>query len=126
MRGVHLTFLAADGAGKATVDKPRLYYGPKAGGGVKMTGDADVTMGLAIGEGIETTLTALVTGHPAWALLDAGNLAAFPVLPGIESLTILADHDEAGRPRRLPGASTRRAAMCTCGRHPPGAGRAST
>ena len=62
-----------------------------------MTGDADVTMGLAIGEGIETTLTALVAGYPAWALLDAGNLAAFPVLPGIESLTILADHDEAGR-----------------------------
>ena len=27
LHGVHLTFLATDGAGKATVDKPRLYYG---------------------------------------------------------------------------------------------------
>jgi putative DNA primase/helicase len=33
---------------------------------------------------------------PAWALGDAGELGRFPVLPGIESLTILTDHDAAG------------------------------
>ncbi|MFN3076372.1 MAG: toprim domain-containing protein [Alphaproteobacteria bacterium] len=97
LQGLHLTFLAADGSGKATVDKPRLYHGPKAGGCVKLTGDADVTLGLAIGEGIETSLTALVAGYPTWACLDAGNLGAFPKLLGIGSLTILADHDDAGR-----------------------------
>ena len=32
--------------------------------------------------------------RPAWALLSAGNVASFPVLTGIESLTILVDHDK--------------------------------
>ncbi len=31
--------------------------------------------------------------EPAWALIHAGNLAAFPVLPGLSALTIIADHD---------------------------------
>jgi putative DNA primase/helicase len=33
---------------------------------------------------------------PAWALGDAGELAAFPVLIGVESITILVDHDLSG------------------------------
>jgi Toprim domain len=33
---------------------------------------------------------------PAWAVGDAGELAAFPVLNGVESLTILVDHDRSG------------------------------
>ncbi|MEO5375638.1 MAG: toprim domain-containing protein [Alphaproteobacteria bacterium] len=96
LQGLHLTFLAPDGSGKADVGKPRLYFGPKAGGCVKLTDDADVTFGLAVGEGIETSLTAVCSGYSAWACLDAGNLAAFPVLPGIESLLILSDRDDAG------------------------------
>jgi hypothetical protein len=55
-----------------------------------------VTRGLAIGEGVETCLAAAHSMTPVWCLLDAGNLAAFPVLPGIESLTIFADADDAG------------------------------
>lgn len=31
-----------------------------------------------------------------WSLIDAGNLAAFPALPGIGALTIAADNDPAG------------------------------
>lgn len=96
LQGLHLTFIRPDGSGKADVEKARLYHGPKAGGCVKLMGDPEVTMGLAIGEGIETSLTALVAGYAAWACLDAGNLAAFPILPGIEALTVLADHDPAG------------------------------
>lgn len=96
VQALHLTFLRPDGSGKAKVNPARLYLGPKAGGCVKLTPNAEVTVGLAIGEGIETALAALCTGYPAWALLDAGNLAAFPVLPGIEALTLLADHDPAG------------------------------
>jgi hypothetical protein len=34
--------------------------------------------------------------QPAWALLDRGNLGNFPVLAGIEALTILVDNDETG------------------------------
>lgn len=97
LQGLHLTYLRPDGRGKAEVDKARLYLGPKGGGCVKLTADADVSTGLAIGEGIETTLSALILGYPAWACLDAGNLASFPLLPGVESLAVLVDHDDAGR-----------------------------
>lgn len=96
LQGLHLTFIRPDGSGKADVEKARLYHGPKSGGAVKLTSNAEVTTGLAIGEGIETSLTALVAGYAAWACLDAGNLAAFPILTGIEALTVLADHDPAG------------------------------
>ena len=33
---------------------------------------------------------------PAWAAIDAGNLAALPVLAGVQQLTILVDADESG------------------------------
>jgi hypothetical protein len=65
--------------------------------------DDAVTTGLVIGEGVETVLAAAtqVTHRgtllqPAWAAGDAGHIAKFPALPGIDELTILADNDEAG------------------------------
>lgn len=96
VQAVHLTFLAPGGAGKAAVDRPRLYQGPKAGGVVRLTPDAEVTNGLAIGEGIETCLVALLCSYPTWACLDAGNVGDMPVLEGVETLNVLADHDPAG------------------------------
>jgi putative DNA primase/helicase len=83
---------------KASIDKPRLLFGglPKAGAVVRLWPDWSVTSGLAIGEGIETCLAAAHGFTPIWSTLDAGNLAAFPVLPGIEALTIIVDHDPAG------------------------------
>lgn len=78
----------------------RKALGPKRGGAIKLWSDASVTTGLVIGEGLETVAAAATRiGHngtllqPAWALIDAGNLAGFPVLPGIEALTILVDND---------------------------------
>lgn len=48
-----------------------------------------------IGEGIETCLAGARAGlTPCWSTLNAGNLAAFPVLPGLEGLTVLVDHDK--------------------------------
>jgi Toprim domain len=50
-----------------------------------------------IGEGLETVLSAVALDFRlAWALSDAGNLRTFPVLPGIECLTIVVDNDESG------------------------------
>ena len=64
---------------------------------MKLTTDDEVEYGLTIGEGIETTLSAIALGlAPAWAVGDAGELGRFPVLPGIDALTILIDHDENG------------------------------
>jgi putative DNA primase/helicase len=52
---------------------------------------------LTIGEGLETTLAGMMLGYaPAWALGDAGELAAFPTLAGVDSITILVDHDVSG------------------------------
>jgi DNA polymerase len=59
---------------------------------------------LVIGEGIETVLAAAtrIPYHgaplqPAWSALSTGLLENFPVLPGVERLIILVDHDFAGK-----------------------------
>lgn len=98
MMTLHRTWLAADGSGKAPVDKPRLLMKgqPKKGGVVRLWPDAAVTTGLCVAEGIETALTAARGFGLAWAAIDAANLAAFPLLDGIEALTVAVDHDRAG------------------------------
>jgi putative DNA primase/helicase len=95
---LHFTWIRPDGSGKADVAKPRLYLAghEKRGGVVRLWPDDDLTYGLCVGEGIETCLTAAHAFTPAWACLDAGNLGELPVLPGVEALTIVADHDKAG------------------------------
>jgi hypothetical protein len=58
---------------------------------------------LALGEGLETTLSAMNLFarkgedlRPAWAALSAGTLAQLPLLPGVEQLILFVDHDNAG------------------------------
>ena len=79
----------------------RKALGRKKGAAVKLWGDAEITTGLVVGEGIETTLAAATRVQhrgtllqPAWALVDAPNMAGFPVLAGGCDLTILVDADE--------------------------------
>jgi hypothetical protein len=74
----------------------RKFLGPVAGAAIKLDADDTVTMGLVVGEGVETCLAARQLGlRPAWALGSAGAIAGFPVLGGVECLTLLAEHDEA-------------------------------
>jgi hypothetical protein len=55
------------------------------------------TYGLTICEGTETGLALLMAGlAPVWCCGGAGNLTSFPVLAGIECLTVAADADEPG------------------------------
>jgi hypothetical protein len=70
-----------------------------------------------VGEGIETVAAAAtrVEHHdhhtllqPAWSLIDSGNLRDFPVLAGIESLTILVDNDQSGGGQAAADVCTRR------------------
>jgi hypothetical protein len=68
----------------------------KTGGVIRLWPDDWVSRGLAIAEGIETALSLARGFVPVWCCIDAGNLAAFPVLTGIESLTVAVDHDPAG------------------------------
>lgn len=94
---LHRTWIQADGR-KADIDPPRLLLGGhrKQGGVIRLWPDEAVTAGLGVAEGIETALSLAWAYAPVWACIDAGNLAAIPVLPGIESLTIGADNDSAG------------------------------
>jgi len=95
-RAVHRTALSARGEKIG-----RMCLGPKAGAAIKLSADAEVAQGLVIGEGIETTLSAMMLGlTPAWALGDAGAIGGFPVLAGIDGLTILVDHDANGAGQR--------------------------
>ena len=58
---------------------------------------------LVVGEGLETVLAAATRIpyenaplRPAWALGSSGPLGYLPVIPGVERLIILVDHDEVG------------------------------
>ncbi len=89
--GIHRTRLTTDGR---KVDRRML--GTAAGAAIKLDGDADVTTGLTIGEGIETCLAARQLGfRPVWALGSVGAIGTFPVLPAIEALTLLAETGDA-------------------------------
>jgi hypothetical protein len=71
---IHRTALDADGRKIG-----RKMLGPVKGAAIKLDGNAEVTMGLAIGEGIETCQAARQIGfRPCWAL---GPWARSPPLP---------------------------------------------
>jgi putative DNA primase/helicase len=87
--GVHRTRLTTDGR---KIDRRML--GSATAAAIKLDADAHVTLGLTIGEGLETCLAGRQLGlRPVWALGSAGAIAAFPVLPGIEAVAIHAEHD---------------------------------
>jgi hypothetical protein len=97
---LHQTFLARDGHAKAPVERPRLFWpGLSAGAGVvRLSSDEEVESGLFISEGLEDGQSLLDYGmRPLWACLSAGSMGKFPVLAGVESLTICPDADDAGR-----------------------------
>ncbi len=92
LKAVHRTRLTPDGR---KVDRRML--GDASETAIKLDADEDVTQGLVIGEGIETCLAARQLGlRPVWALGSAGAIAIFPILAGIEGLTILAENDVNG------------------------------
>jgi hypothetical protein len=97
---LHFTKLRPDGSARAE----RSFFAsfPKKGGVIRLCDDADVDVRLGVAEGIETSLAVATAFQrrgwfmPVWAALDAGNLGALPVVPGIETLVIYADAGAAG------------------------------
>jgi hypothetical protein len=97
--GIHRTFLLPDGTGKAAVDPVRQMLG--AAGIIQLSPDDEVALGLGIAEGIETSLAVMAAGwRPLWAAGSLDAIRRFPVLSGIECLTIFADP----KPREVAGA----------------------
>ena len=61
---------------------------------VRLSLDEDVLEGLHIAEGLETALDVMAEGfRPCWSTGSTALMAKFPVLAGIECLTVVADHD---------------------------------
>jgi len=96
--GLHCTWLQTDGG--LWRRSERRYVGRKAGGAVRLWPAEAVTYGLAVAEGLETALAVARVFTPVWSCLDAGNLRAFPVLPGEVALSIFADRDASGAGQR--------------------------
>ncbi len=99
-RGIHRTFLRTDGSGKAEMPDGGLakrMLGPSSGCVIRLTADEDVTYAIGVAEGIETSLAVInLGGGPVWACGSAGEVERFPVLDGIEALTVYADRGAAG------------------------------
>jgi Toprim domain-containing protein/CHC2-type zinc finger protein len=112
-RAIHRIALTPSG-----IATGKKMLGPVAGCAVKL--DCDVEQGLVIGEGVETSLAGMQLGfRPAWALGSASAIKAFPVLGGIEALTILVDHDAPDHNSRRAGQEAAR----TCAKRWAAAGR---
>jgi hypothetical protein len=96
LQGVHRTWLAHDGEGKAAVKTQRRAMGHLLGNAVRLTPHDDI---LVIGEGIETmlSLSEAAPGLPVWAALSSGHLGAVLLPEGLQGLYIAIDRDPAGQ-----------------------------
>jgi hypothetical protein len=93
------------------ISRTYLHEGLKVGkaktlgspvGTVRLSAEEDVVGGLFIAEGLETCLGAMAKGfRPCWSTGSAGVMAAFPVLTGVETLTVFADNDASGTGLRV-------------------------
>jgi phage/plasmid primase-like uncharacterized protein len=114
---LHKTFLKRDGTAKAELDKiyQRETCGPKKGGMIRIAA-FDPGRALLIGEGIETSLSAMaLLGLPGWAGIDADNIrTALALPPDVRSVAIAADNDERGAGPRAAAAACDR--WCSEGR----------
>ncbi len=93
---LHRTWITP--TGKAPVDPPRMPLANHSlkNGCIRLWSDEFVTHGLGIAEGIESALCLAWAMRPAWALIDAGHLSKFQIIPSVECLTIAQDQDAAG------------------------------
>jgi putative DNA primase/helicase len=93
---IHRTYLtdAARRYGKAPVDPERMDLGPAKGTAIRLS---DVAEELMIGEGIETTLSAMqMYGLPGWSAGSAIMIRELILPPAVKSVIILVDNDAPG------------------------------
>jgi hypothetical protein len=95
--GIHKRRLTPEGR---KVGKPKMRF-VAAGSAIKIDADETVSHGLGIAEGVETALSARQLGwRPMWAGGSEGAIKTFPVLSGVECITLHAEHDENGTNER--------------------------
>lgn len=95
---LHRTWLTSDGM-KAPIERPRLLLPRhrKSGGVIELAHASHFTGCVGVAEGVETALALAHSVDFVWSSVDAGNLKALPVVPGVSQLVIAADGDETGR-----------------------------
>jgi hypothetical protein len=96
---IHRTYLQADGSGKAAVSPQKMMLGPSRSGGVFLTPPAPL---LVVGEGIETTLSAmqLIKVEPGACFvagLSTSGIAGLNIPAGTERLIVVVDGDAPGQ-----------------------------
>ena len=104
LTGTHATVLRHDGRGKADLGNPeyqRETRGKIKGGVIRLT-EHDPERELIIGEGIESTLSAMEIYHlPGWSGISADNLKdAVELPPAVRRIVIAADNDTSGAGQR--------------------------
>ncbi|OWJ78004.1 DUF7146 domain-containing protein [Haematobacter missouriensis] len=95
LTGVHRTWLARDGSGKAPLDPARKAMGDLLGHAVGFGRAQDI---MAAGEGIETVLSLrqILPKMPMISALSAGHLSAILFPADLRRLYIIRDNDPAG------------------------------
>ncbi len=94
--GIHRTWLARDGQGKAPVDPDKKMLG-SCKGGVVLLGEHIKGQPVLLGEGIETVLAGVqAKGLFGMAALSAGNLERLELPIELGDVIILADNDTNG------------------------------
>jgi putative DNA primase/helicase len=96
--GIINIFLKADGSDRLRDKKGKTVTGRSSGAVVMLSGFDEPTTGLILCEGVETGIALFQREmRPVWACGSSSTLAKFPVLSGIEALTIAADADSPGQ-----------------------------
>lgn len=91
---ISVTFLDKD-----AVKLERRLFGPVSRAAIKLNANIEST--LHVGEGIETSLAAVLSGFcPTWALGSAGGIAGLPVIDNIRKLHILGEVNDGGANER--------------------------
>jgi hypothetical protein len=99
---VHCTYLRRDGTGKANLSRQfqRECRGVVRGGAIRLALH-DPQRPLIIGEGIESTLSAMqIFGLPGWSAVYAGGLKTVELPLAVRSVVIAADNDVGGTGQR--------------------------
>jgi hypothetical protein len=97
-KAIQRIFLKADGSDRLRDTMGKATLGPAAGCVCKLSRNEDVCLGLGLTEGVEKGLAILNAGWaPIWVSCGTSGMAKFPVLAGIECLTVFADHDAGGQ-----------------------------
>ena len=93
-----MTYLRRDGGGKADLPKEfqRECRGVIRGGAIRLA-EHDPDAELIVGEGIESTLSAMqIFGLAGWSAVFAGGLKTIELPPDVRRIIIAADNDPSG------------------------------